>query len=321
MVNMASNSYWTWIDALQMAMPLFAKMRAIEGTEFYSMRMYGLYNYTKTSLGLYNETDHLWWRDATFKKEQSPGGKNIYWSRGNGWVFAALARVLNVLPASDTHRGEYVTVFREMAAAVKAVQRSDGFWNENLADPAHFGGPEVTGTGLFTYGMAWGVNNGVLNKEEYAPVIARAWNAIADSALFSSGALGYVQGTGDSPGDNGSGVTNVTPSRNMVPDFDDFGLGCVLLAGSETAKLADGSVAVGRTLTVDRSVRTTGVSTYLWFPEAVSFSQLHRNRSVNLTLCDLLGKSVGRAVVTPNSAAPVKGIPAPGVFIVYSEDR
>jgi hypothetical protein len=126
-----------------------------------------------------------------------------------------------------------------MAGALKAVQRENGFWNENLADPTHYGGSELTGTGLFTFGLAWGVNNGLLVKADYLPAIVNAWKAIADTAIFSNGALGYVQGSGSEPGDNGSGVNGVTPSRNMVPDFDDYGLGCVLLAGSEAAKLAD----------------------------------------------------------------------------------
>jgi rhamnogalacturonyl hydrolase YesR len=236
----SGNNYWTWIDAIQMSMPVFAKMGKQYGSDpKYFSKMYSLYNYPKSSLSLYNTTDHLWWRDATFKTAKSPAGKNVYWSRGNGWVFAALARVLTELPATETHRQEYETTFKEMAAALKAVQRTNGFWNENLADPTHFGGSELTGTGLFTFGMAWGVNNGLLLKADYLPAIVNAWKAIADTAIFSTGALGYVQGSGSEPGDNGSGVNGVTPSRNMVPDFDDYGLGCVLLAGSEVAKLAE----------------------------------------------------------------------------------
>ena len=240
-VSGSSINYWYWIDALQMAMPVFAKLGKQYNSTGYFNKMYSLYNYPKTTLGLYNTTDHLWWRDATFKTAKSPAGKNVYWSRGNGWVFAALARVLTELPATETHRQEYETTFTEMAAALKAVQRADGFWNENLADPAHFGGPELTGTGLFTYGIAWGVNQGLLVKADYMSIIVNAWKAIADTAIFSNGALGYVQGTGAKPGDN-DGVNGVTPSRNMVPDFDDFGLGCVLLAGSEVAKLSESAV-------------------------------------------------------------------------------
>lgn len=244
MVISESDNHWTWIDAIQMAMPVFAKLGVQYSDTRYFDKMYRLYNYPKTTLGLYNKTDRLWWRDASFKNQKTSSGKNIYWSRGNGWVFAALVRVLSELPDTDPYRTEYLDIFTEMAGALASVQRDDGFWNENLADPEHFGGPEITGTGLFVYGFAWGVNNGVLSRTEYMPVIVKAWKAISDSAIFPDGRLGYVQGTGDSPGDNGAGVTNVTPSRNIIPDFDDFGLGCVLLAGSEVAKLADNPTAV-----------------------------------------------------------------------------
>ncbi|NLG18708.1 MAG: glycoside hydrolase family 88 protein [Fibrobacter sp.] len=248
MVASGADNRWTWIDAIQMAMPVFAKLGALLNDTRYFDKMYRLYDYSKSDLGLYNESDHLWWRDASFVNAKTPSGKNVYWSRGNGWVFAALVRVLSELPDSDPHRQEYETVFKEMAGALAALQRDDGFWNENLADPEHFGGPEVTGTGLFVYGMAWGVNKRMLSRDEYLPVIIKAWSAIADSAIFPDGRLGYVQGTGDSPGDNGAGVTDAAPSRDIVPDFDDYGLGCVLLAGSEMVKLVDTPTIANKTL-------------------------------------------------------------------------
>jgi len=236
-VGSSTVNYWTWIDALQMGMPVYAKLGKQYNSTGYFNKMYSLYNYTKTTLALYNATDHLWWRDATFINSKTPAGKNVYWSRGNGWVFAALARVLSELPATDSHTAEYQTILKDMAAALKGVQRSDGFWNENLADSTNYGGKEVTGTGLFTFGMAWCVNNGLIAKNDYLATIAKAWNGIADSAIHANGFLGYVQGTGSKPGDMGSATG--LPTYNSVPDFDDYGLGCVLLAGSEVAKLSD----------------------------------------------------------------------------------
>ena len=290
MVNSSSNNFWTWIDAIQMAMPVFAKLGVQYDNTGYFNKMYSLFNYPKTTLNLYNQTDGLWWRDANFKTAKSPAGKNIYWSRGNGWVFAALARVLAELPASDIHRQEYETTFKEMAGALKAVQRSDGFWNENLADPAHFGGPEVTGTGLFVYGMAWGVNKGILAETDYLPAIQKAWKAIVDSAIFSDGKLGYVQGTGDSPGDNGSGVANVTPSRNMVPDFDDYGLGCVLLAGSEAAILAENQTSLKQT----RNVIISNPKLHKAFGNHLVLMDVLSGARGSLTIFDLTGKVVAR---------------------------
>jgi hypothetical protein len=142
---------------------------------------------------------------------------------------AALARVLRELPANDSARAEYVVTLKELSAAIKAVQRPDGFWNMSLADPNHHPGPETSGTALFVYGMAWGINNGLLSRSAYQPVVARGWNAMVTTAVHPDGKLGYVQGIGLAP----VPVTNVTYESTA-----DFGVGAFLLAGSEVAKLA-----------------------------------------------------------------------------------
>ena len=131
-----------------------------------------------------------------------PNGKSCYWSRGNGWVYAALVRVLDIIPATEPHRAEYLADFQAMSEALRAVQRSDGFWNVSLFDPTHFGGKELTGTALFTYGMAWGVRQGILSAATYQPVITKAWNAMVTDSVHTNGFLGYQQGTGKQPSDS-----------------------------------------------------------------------------------------------------------------------
>jgi unsaturated rhamnogalacturonyl hydrolase len=232
MVASAGSGDWTWVDAIQMAMPVFAKLGVVFSSEAYFDKMHALYVNAKTTQGFYNTTDHLWWRDKTFEPPfKTPGGKQCYWSRGNGWVFAALTRVLSTIPSGAANRAEYVADFQAMAAALQKIQRSDGFWNVSLADPTDYGGPESTGTALFTYGMAWGVRAGLLDESSYGPTISKAWCALL-SAVHSNGALGYAQGSGSKPAD-GQPVT-----FDSVPDYPDFPLGCLLLAGSEVWKLA-----------------------------------------------------------------------------------
>ncbi|HEX3007447.1 MAG TPA: glycoside hydrolase family 88 protein, partial [Bacteroidales bacterium] len=125
----------------------------------------------------------------------------------------------------------YVNDFLAMTRSLKACQRKDGFWNVSLLDESNFGGKELTGTSLFVYGMAWGINNGILSREEYLPLVLNAWNAMTRDAVHENGFLGYVQGTGKEPKD-GQPVT-----FNSVPDFEDYGVGCFLLAGTEVYKL------------------------------------------------------------------------------------
>lgn len=226
---------WTWIDALQMAMPVFAKLGVLTNDNRYYERMYQMYMTSKTVLGgkgLYNPKDNLWWRDKDFVPPyKEPNGRDCYWSRGNGWVVAALVRVLEVMPKDAPHRKEYQKTLEKMIKALIPIQREDGFWNASLHDPDNFGGKELSGTALFAYGMAWGVNNGILSKKKYLPIITKAWNAMVKDALHPDGFLGHVQGTGKQPSDS------QPTSYDRVPNFEDYGLGCFLLAGSEIFKL------------------------------------------------------------------------------------
>ena len=222
---------WHWIDALQMAMPVFTRLGVLYKDSAYFRKMYDLYHYTRAAL--YNPTDHLWWRDKDFKPPyKEPNGADCYWSQGNGWVLAALVRVLSLLPVDDPHRPEYLQDYLDMAAALAPLQRPDGFWNVSLHDSTHFGGKELSGTALFTYGLAWGIRQGYLDKKVYLPVVTRAWNGISQDVLHNDGMLGYVQGTGKEPKD-GQPVT-----YDKIPDFEDYGLGCFLLAGAEVYQLA-----------------------------------------------------------------------------------
>lgn len=226
---------WNWIDALQMAMPVFVRLGVIYNDTNYFSRMYEMYAFSKYKHGgngLYNPAEKLWWRDKDFVPPyKEPNGKNCYWSRGNGWVVAALVRTLQMLPKTDPHYNEYMQDYKDMLQALLPLQRTDGFWNVSLADSTNYGGKELTGTALFVYGMAWGINNNLIDKATYQPVMLKAWNAMMKDCIHPDGMLGYVQGTGKEPKD-GQPV-----SFDKIPDFEDYGLGCFLLAGSEVYNL------------------------------------------------------------------------------------
>jgi rhamnogalacturonyl hydrolase YesR len=235
MVNSEKKDDWTWIDALQMAMPVFAQLGVIYKDDRYYEKMYEMYMHTKNvqgEKGLYNPTEGLWYRDKDFDPPYvTPAGKSCYWSRGDGWVVAALVRVLDIMPKNAPHRAEYEKTYLEMMKALAPLQRADGFWNVSLKDESDFGGKELTGTALFTYGMAWGINKGLISKKTYKPIVAKAMNAMLKDCVHPNGFLGYVQGTGKEPKDG------QPLSFEKVPNFDDFGVGCFLLAGAEVYKM------------------------------------------------------------------------------------
>ena len=221
---------WTWIDAIQMAMPIFIQLGVLENDARYFERAYEMYSYTKDSMGtngLYNPADQLWWRDADFEPPYTePNGEDCYWSRGNGWVVMALSRVLYFLPEDAAHRDEYRQMIKDMSEALALVQREDGLWNVSLHDPNNFGGKEFSGTAMFTFAMAYGVNNGFLDRVVYEPVIYKAWHGMQE-CIHPNGFIGYVQGSGKEPKE----AQPVTYDRE--PDFDDYALGAFLLAGTE----------------------------------------------------------------------------------------
>jgi len=235
MVRSGKKDDWNWIDALQMAMPVFARLGHVYNDTAYYRKMYDLYAFAKYNHGgngLYDAKTGLWWRDKDFVPPyKEPNGANCYWARGNGWVVAALLRTLEWLPETDPHYREYMQDYLNMCAALLPLQREDGFWNVSLHDPEHFGGKELSGTALFTYGYAWGINKGLLDRKTYMPAIVKAWKGLVNDCVHTDGKLGYVQGTGKEPKD-GQPV-----SYDHTPDFEDYGLGCFLLAGSEVYKL------------------------------------------------------------------------------------
>ncbi|MBD5321871.1 MAG: hypothetical protein HDS01_03750 [Bacteroides sp.] len=248
MIATGRNDYWYWVDAIQMSMPVMAMLGDITGDPVYWSSMYDLYTFTRDKQGgnskgggspLFNTETGLWYRDYKFDppyRDKTESDKDCYWSRGNGWVYMALARVMQFTPADESHRAGYETDFKTMSEGLKNCQRTDGSWSVSLAAPSNFGaagseGPEMTGTSLFVGGMAWGVRTGLLDAEIYMPVIERGWEAMS-AAVHPDGKVGYIQGTGSSPEDGGP-IT-----YDSTPDFEDFGVGCWLWGASEVHALA-----------------------------------------------------------------------------------
>jgi rhamnogalacturonyl hydrolase YesR len=232
-----SNTDWTWVDALHMAMPTVVRVARYRADDAYLTKLYTMYQYTKKQIagvGLYSYADELWFRDSRYlwpngERSHSPSGAKVYWSRGNGWAIAAHAKVLGLLPAGDNRWPEYRFNIQGVTRALTARQRTaDGMWSVNLGDPAHFPGPETSGTALFTFGMAYAIRTGVISRATYLPVVARAWNGMVATAVHADGFLGYVQNVGEDPGSS-QPVTFDTTS--------DFGVGAFLLAAAEVATL------------------------------------------------------------------------------------
>lgn len=212
-----------WCDALFMGPPALAAMSTATGDRQYLDLANRLW--WKTTDYLYDKTEKLYFRDSRFFDQREPNGRKVFWSRGNGWVFAGLARLLQDMPADYPDRARYVRLFKEMAEKIASLQGEDGFWRASLLDPASLPNPETSGTGFFTFGLAWGINNGLLEKVWYEPNVRRGWGALV-KAVRPDGMLGWVQRIGDKPGMTTQDTTEV------------YGVGALLAAGSEIYRMA-----------------------------------------------------------------------------------
>lgn len=180
---------------------------------------------------LLQHQEGLWWRDKDYVPPyKEKDGKNCYWSRGNGWVYAALVRCMNELSPKSKEYKELRKDFLLMSKALLQCQHEDGFWHASLVSDADYPTPEMTGTALFLYGMSWGIRNGLLKDKDYHPACDKAWTAL-QSCIHKDGFLGWCQGTGKDPS-AGQPVTFTS-----IPDFEDYGTGCYLLGLSEYYKM------------------------------------------------------------------------------------
>ena len=213
---------WTWCDALFMSPPALVMAANATGDRRYLDFMNRMW--WKTTDYLYDTEEHLYYRDSRFFEQRAPNGRKIFWSRGNGWVLAGLARVLQGLAADYPERQRYQKLFREMAAKIITLQQKDGYWRSSLLDPESLPLPETSGTAFYVYALAWGVNHGLLERSAYEPAIRRGWAALV-GAVHPDGMLGYVQRIGDQPGDTSASGTEI------------YGVGGLLLAGSEVYEL------------------------------------------------------------------------------------
>lgn len=219
--------YWWWADGLYMVMPVMTKLYNITGNKLYLEKLHEYFSYSNSIM--YDADAKLYYRDSryVYPKHKSANGKKDFWARGDGWVFAALAKVLNDLPKDDPHRAEYLDKFRGMAQALKERQAAGGYWTRSILDPAHAPGPETSGTAFFVYGYLWGINNGVLDHDANMPVVHKGWDYLTKVALQPDGKIGYVQPIGD----------RAIPGQVVDKDSTThFGVGAYLLAAAEMVK-------------------------------------------------------------------------------------
>jgi len=215
---------WSWADALFMAPPVWARLGTVTGKDVYFDFMSD--RFWQASEPLFDPGHGLYYRDERFVDRESAHGAPVFWSRGNGWVLAGIVRILQHLPENHSAHSRFVKRFRTMAAAVAPLQQDDGLWRTSLLDPREYPAPETSGTALFTYALAWGINEGYLSRKNYRGIVLRGWRGLSE-AVSEEGRLGWVQEVGSRPGpvkEEGTGA---------------YAVGGLLMAGSEILRMIE----------------------------------------------------------------------------------
>jgi rhamnogalacturonyl hydrolase YesR len=213
---------WSWCDSLFMGPPAWVRLYAATGRGAYLD--FAVEHWRQTSEFLYDPGERLFFRDSSYFNRREANGRKMFWSRGNGWVMGGLVRVLQYLPSGHPDRSRFESQFRDMAAAVLACQQSDGFWRSSLLDPASYPLRESSGTALYCYALAWGVNQGLLDRAKFEPGVLKAWRGLV-SCVTPEGRLTHVQPIGSDP-------KKFDPNSTEI-----YGVGAFLLAGSEIYRL------------------------------------------------------------------------------------
>ena len=212
---------WCWCDALFMSPPAWLELGKQTGDGRYVD--FAIAEFWSTTAFLLDPTENLYFRDSRFFERRDDKGRKLFWSRGNGWVFAGLVNMLEALPVHHPDRVRLEKLFQDMAQKLKSLQKADGYWAPSLLGPEN-SPPETSGTGFYVYGLAWGVKHKLLNSDEYRAAINNGWTALS-RAVAKDGRLGWVQQVSDQP-------DSVSES-----DTQYYGVGAFLLAASAVAAL------------------------------------------------------------------------------------
>lgn len=217
-------SRWNWCDALFMSPPVWAKLYNLTGEKKYLDFM--MTEFKATTDFLFDKKENLYYRDQSYMGKLDNGTK-IFWARGNGWVFAGLVNVMNELDPQSKEYKYFLNIYKKMAAKLLKIQTPEGHWAMSLLGQKFYPTPETSGTSFNVYGLAWGINKGILDKATYGPAVQKGWNALVGH-VTPEGMLGYVQPIGAAPGKAWEDKTEV------------YGTGAFLSAGSEVYKLYGG---------------------------------------------------------------------------------
>jgi rhamnogalacturonyl hydrolase YesR len=116
--------------------------------------------------------------------DQTTGLSREVWSEGLGWYAVVLVEALGRLPADYPGRAKVLEIYERLAAALKRTQDpATGGWFFIVDKPEKKDNwIDTSGSSMFTYALQRGIDLGVLDRAQFAPVVAAGYRAITSNA-------------------------------------------------------------------------------------------------------------------------------------------
>lgn len=218
--------YTTWADDMFMGIPFL--VQASQYADDTKTRDFFLEDAASQVIAF---SSQVWDADAQLYMHAHFSGasqKFPHWSRANGWAIWAMSEVLMNLPKSSPKYGLILNQYRTLVTSLVKYQTPDGFWLNVLDRPDSKS--EVSGTAIFTMGIARGVTNGWLDEQTFKPIVMRGWSALKTQIAPDGTVHNICMGTMCSPN------VNYYLNRPFY-DNDTHGIFAVLFAGIEVDKM------------------------------------------------------------------------------------
>ena len=216
------NDKTVWLDDLYMSVPFMVKYsKHANNPMFMDIAVKQVIQMTKylydTYSGLYY---HAYYDNI---KKQSPA----HWGRANGWSIMAQVELLENLPENHPMRNRLLSIFRTEVEGLCRYQSENGLWHQLIDKPDSY--LETSGSSMFVYGIAKGINEGWIDKI-YKDAAINGWKGLTKMITEKGDVENICIGTGTS--------TSLSYYYKQPVKLNDLhGLGSVIMAAVEVDKL------------------------------------------------------------------------------------
>lgn len=190
----ASGGFWhkkiypnqMWLDGLYMGEPFYtqytitnengAKLDDI-AKQFELIQLHATDKKTGLLYHAWDESRQMPWSN------KETGNSPNFWSRSIGWYMMALVDVLDYFPKNHPKQKELVAYLNNIATSLEKFQDKSGIWyqvTDKGGEPGNY--LESSGTSMFSYAMAKGVNKGYLPKK-FKAIAAKAFNGLTSKLV------------------------------------------------------------------------------------------------------------------------------------------